>query len=126
VQKFDIFQQNNLKVGTHLAAEISPTSPEVYACVVIGSYIQTPFGRKRPSKTLNKEQSDLRFWFHKYEVNKYHLEVSDDISEKQLINAVKVDNILTIEQLEYELRRYLQDFSLLQAAWKFDPPLPFF
>ncbi len=75
---------------------------------------------------MNREQPDLRFWLHKYEVTKHHLEQGGEISEKQLLNVISLDALEDIEQLEQEVRKYLQDFSLLQAARKFDPPVPFF
>lgn len=126
MQTFTIFQQNSLKTGIHLAAKIAPISPEAYAFIVIGAYVQTSSGRRRPSNIINQEQPDLRFWLHKYEVTKHVLEQGGEISEKQLLNVVSLDALEDIEQLEQELRKFLQDFSLLQAAWKFDPPLPFF
>ena len=123
MNKLNTFQRNNLITGTDLAAEIPSSSPELRAFVVIGAYARTPSGHaKRPSKFLNAEQNDLRFWIRRYEVKKSDIEKW--ITTADLLNSVYLNEILSIEQLEREVEQYIQDFSLLEATWKVDNPLP--
>src|SRR5579885_1353189 len=65
MSRLNTFQRNNLITGTQMAAEIPSSSPELRALVVIGSYVQTATGARRPSKYLNREQENLRFWLRK-------------------------------------------------------------
>ncbi len=119
-----IFQRNNLIIGNELAVEVQSSSPEIRAFVVIGAYIQTVKGAVKPSKFLNAEQSNLRFWMRKYEINASDLENDLDITDHDLINSIYLEDIQTIEDVEAELEKYLQDFSLMEVGWKVDYPFP--
>lgn len=124
MNRLNTFQRNNLIIGTELAVEIQPSLPERRAFVVIGSYIQTPSGPRKPLKSLNIEQSNLRFWIRKYEIDKIHMEVAKYITQDDLLSSTYLKDIQTIESLEIELGKYLQDFSLMEVAWKVDAPFP--
>ena len=124
MNKLNIFQRNNLFVGTQLAVELPCISPERRAFVVIGAYIQTSRGAKKPPKVLNADRSDVRFWLRKYEVKKSDLENHLDITDHDLIDSIYLDDIQSIEQLETTLEMYIQDFSLMEVAWKVDNPVP--
>ncbi|GCE14141.1 hypothetical protein [Tengunoibacter tsumagoiensis] len=123
--QFNVFQKNNLITGTHLAVEITSSFPNHRAFVVIGSYEKTLKGHARPSSILNRDYSDLRFWFRQYEVDEKFIGSNEDISVEQLANHVFKKDIDSLEHLENELEVYLQDFSLLKPVWRFDPKLPF-
>ncbi len=116
------FQLNTLNTGHELAAEIASSSPERSAFVVIGSYIKAGLKILKPSKFLNSDQSDLYFWIRKYEVNKADLDKY--ITYEDLFDSTYQKDIERIEELEHELAKYIQDFSLLEPAWKTDNPLP--
>ncbi|MBA2392724.1 MAG: hypothetical protein H0V70_08255 [Ktedonobacteraceae bacterium] len=124
MNKLSTFQRNNISIGTDLAAEIRSFSPELRTFVVIGAYIQTSSGATNPSKSLNVEQRNLRFWIRKYDVLKEYVESDKYLTDKDLVNSIYVKDIYTIEQLENELEKYIQDFSFLEVAWKVDNPLP--
>lgn len=117
------FQRNNLLVGTKLAAELSPFLPDRMAFVVVGSYVQTLRGAARPPKTLNVDQPNLRFWIRKYEIDRSYLESDLDITDYNLVDSMYLNDIQTVEELENELRKYIQDFSLLEVSWKVKNPL---
>jgi hypothetical protein len=135
MHKFSTFQQNNLIVGTGLAAEIPSSALELRAFIVIGSYALRPKGESklsnmfgpvsRPSKFLNRDHSDLRFRVHKYEIDKKYMGTSYEIALEQLAESIVKRDILNMEQLEKEVAIYLDDFSCLVVVWKFDPSLPF-
>ncbi|GCE23612.1 hypothetical protein [Dictyobacter kobayashii] len=119
MQKFNVFQKNNLLVGTHLAIEIPSSSPELRAFVIIGSYIEASRGARRPSKFLNADHQDLRFWLRKYEITKKLLASNDlDIHESQLENFVYMNGFQNIETLEEKSCEYVDDFSSINVAWK--------
>lgn len=123
--KFSIFQQNNLFIGTHLAAELSSSSSELRSFVVVGSYIKNVRGASKPSNILNRDHSDLRFWIRQYEIDKKYMGSKDEVSEEQLARHIFKTNIENMEQLEDELEKYLRDFSLLKTIFQFHPMLPF-
>jgi hypothetical protein len=50
---------------------------------------------------------------------------SDEIAVEQLAESIIKRDILDMEQLEKEVKIYLDDFSRLVVAWKFNPSLPF-
>jgi hypothetical protein len=124
MSRFSTFQNNNLFTGVELAAELPSTSPERRAFVVVGAYIQTSRGATSPSTVLNVDKPDLRFWLRKYEVNKSYLENDWDIVDHDLVDSIYLNNIQTLESLEAELEKYIQDFSIMEVAWKVDNPLP--
>jgi hypothetical protein len=107
-----------------MTAELQASSPELRAFVVIGAYVQTQSGPRRPSKMLNAEQDNLRFWLRKYEVSRYALAMDEDISDEDLIHAIYIHDIQSIDQLEQELAQHIQDFSCMEVSWKVDNPLP--
>ena len=118
------FQRNNLVTGNDLAAELQASSPELRAFVVIGAYVQTQSRAKRPSKMLNADHDTLRFFLRKYEVRRRALEMDEDISDDELIHAIDIHDIQSIDQLEQELVIYIQDFACMEVSWKIDNPLP--
>jgi hypothetical protein len=125
MDSFNPFQRNNLITGIHLATEIQSSSPGLRAFVVVGAYIQSSSGKHaKPSKSLNVEQDNLRFWLRRYEVNRNLLETDKYIADQDLLNPVYIEDIKSIEQLEAELWKYSGDFSLMVVAWKVDNPLP--
>ena len=122
MKNLDTFQKNCIVTGTGLAAEIPSTSSELRAFVEIGSYTKTLRGAAKPSKFLNVDDSNLRFWIRKYEARKKDIENDLDITQDELINSIYVNDIQSIEDLEAEIGKYLGDFSLLQVKWKVDAP----
>ncbi len=120
MNEFTLFQRNNLISGTRLAGEIQSSAPHLRAFVSVGSYVQTPHGAARPSKSLNIDKSNLRFVLRKYEVDKQKIGI--DIIDEDLVDSIYINDIKSIEQLEDIVRDYLQNFSVLDVAWKSDAP----
>lgn len=50
--------------------------------------------------------------------------MSFDISEEELFDSIYLKDIESISQMEGELKKYLQDFTLLKGAWNVDHPFP--
>ena len=122
MKNLDTFQKNCLITGTCLAAEIPSSCSELKAFVIIGSYTKTDHGTAKPSKLLNVDDENLRFWIHKYEVRSSDIDKGIAIDNEQFINSVHVKDIKGIGELENKLAKYIQDFSLLKVGWKVDYP----
>ena len=124
MDKLSVFQKNNLFTGTNLAIELPASASDRRAFLVIGAYTQTSRGAVRPSTVLNVDQSDLRFWIRKYEIERSYLETDLDITDHDFIDSVYLNNIQSLEELEFELGRYIQDLSSLENAVKVSNPFP--
>lgn len=122
MSRFSIFQENTLFIGTVLAAELPSSSPEKRAFVVIGAYEQTSRRAKKPPKALNADRSDMRFWIRKYEISRVYMEKNLDITDNDLSDSIYLKDIQSLDHLETELGKYIQDFSLMEVEWKVDNP----
>ena len=114
MKKLNMRQYNNLIVGNTLLAEFSPTLPDHRAYITVRAYTPPlhPYKGNKVSKTLNRSLDDLRFKIEKYEVSIAILQ-SWQSNKEGYKNYICKDNISTIEELEMELEKFLQDFSLL-------------
>ncbi|GCE14138.1 hypothetical protein [Tengunoibacter tsumagoiensis] len=124
MHSFDIFQNNNLLTGNDLAIEIPSSSEKLRAFIIVGSYAQTPLGPKKPSRVLNIEHPEQRFWMLKYEIDKSAISSHDvSIEEYQLKDFIYINDILSIKELEEKLQEYVQDFSSFCVPWKMNVAL---
>lgn len=125
MQKLSTKQVNNLMTGNDLAMEIDTELSEVRAFVVIRAYNQNgQLGGAPVSKYLNNmDKSEIRFLLRRYEIKKEYVESDYDISDDELVNSVFIKNIESIDQLEFELSKYLDDFSGIDVGWKCDNPI---
>ncbi|HEU5377397.1 MAG TPA: hypothetical protein VFV38_18400 [Ktedonobacteraceae bacterium] len=124
MRKLNTFQRNNLFTGTHLAVEVPALSSDLRAFVVVGAYVQNQTKLSKPARSLHVSQENLRFWLRRYEVKRHDLEIDKDITETDLLHNIHVRDIQTIEELEYILGKYVQDFSKMEVSWKVANPLP--
>jgi len=125
MQKLDTKQINNLITGKSLALEISSTSDDTRAFIVVHAYQQDGhIGGVKVSRYLNSiDKSRTLFWLRKYEIEKEYIENEWDVSDDELINSIFIKDIKDIGQLEIELSKYLSDFSSLDVEWKCDNPI---
>jgi sulfur relay (sulfurtransferase) DsrF/TusC family protein len=114
----NIQQRNNLITGNHLVTEISASTPDRRAFILIGAYERTSRGADYPSKILNRNLSNTRFWIKTYEVDVSVLETSSSLEEYQTHNFKYKNEIQNIEALEKDLEEKLDDFSHLIVTWK--------
>ncbi|MFC3801891.1 hypothetical protein [Cohnella sp. GCM10012308] len=114
--KFDTRQINNLIAGNTLAVEITSSSEERRAFVVVSS---SEMGGSLNTSNISK----MMYWLRKYEISIEHLENDWDVSDEELVNSIHVTDILGLENLEKELSKYLSNFSKLDVEWKCDNPL---
>jgi hypothetical protein len=121
-KQLNMWQKNNLLIGNDLAAKITASNNDFRAFVSIGSYLPSPGGGRRPSNILNaKNQDKIRFWLRKYEIHKDYIENMWDVSDNDLRNSSFRNEISSLDELETELGKYLEDFS--QLGLTHDNPL---
>ena len=121
-KQLNMRQKNNLLIGNDLAAEVTASNNDFRAFVSIGSYLPSPGGGRRPSKILNaKNQDKIRFWLRKYEIHKDYIENMWDVTDNDLRNSSFRNEISSLDELEAELGKYLEDFS--QLGLTHDNPL---
>ncbi len=117
MQHLDIRQRNNLLTGNDLTAEIPASSKERRAFVTIHAYRESGrLGGRSLSKYLNANESDVRFWLRKYEIDRALLEVPRFPDLEELHDHIFERDIKSIEALEAELAHHLDDFSLLGSV----------
>jgi hypothetical protein len=123
MKKLSIKQINNLMTGTALAVEISTSSEEIKAFIVVGSYTIDERGLPdKVSKYLNdKSKGKVLFWLRKYEVKVEYID--EYISDDELESSIHIKKIESISDLEDELGKYLEDFSVLDVEWKCERPI---
>ena len=125
MQKLDTWQINNLIAGNTLAMEVSSTTEERRAFIVISAYILSErLHALKVSKVLNsKDKENIIFCLRRYEVEKELIENDWWITDDELTNSVFIKRIKNIPDLETELAKYLDDFSNLDVEWKCDNPI---
>lgn len=125
MKKLSTKQHNNLIAGNSLAVEVSSTSDDMRAFVVISAY---RYDENRVginvSRFLNdRDKDNTLFWLRKYEVKKEYIENEWDVSDEELVNSVFINDIKNMEELENELSKYLDDYSGLDVEWKCENPI---
>ena len=117
-------QINNLLTGNDLAAEIPASAAQRRAFVVVGAYRDVGQSGGAPvSKFLNADQRDVRFWLRKYEIDTAYLENDWDVVEDDLQESLFLKGLASLEAVERELAKYLDDFANLDVSWRRDNPL---
>ena len=56
-------------------------------------------------------------------MRKEYIENDWDVTQDELVNEEFITDIKSIEDLENELDKYLQDYSRLDLEWRCDNPL---
>jgi hypothetical protein len=111
-----IQQWNSLLSGTGLAAEVSASSQDYFAFVVVNA--------SNPIKYINSsEVSNVQFWIRSYEIPRNYVEGELDVSEDELVNSIHLKQILGKEELERKLSNFIEDFNLLVPEWRCRNPL---
>lgn len=119
------WQINNLMIGVTLAAEIDSKNPELRGFISIFAYRYNEFGDFVPMDKFlkNVDREDMFFVLRKFEITREHMENGWDTSEGDLINAVYMEDIKGVKNVEIETLKYMGDVSVLAAEWKCDIPL---
>lgn len=120
--KLTIEQRNNLLVGNALATELAP-SDDVRAGVEVRAYStqSTRFHWVPVSKFLNADRSDQRYQLQWCEIEKRYIDHWLD-ADLYMREETEIRELMSIEAVEEELARYLDDFSRLQVSWKAESP----
>lgn len=115
----DIKQINNLCTGVKLATELKASNFNLRKFLTIRGYSYNNEGKVVDlSKILNKKiSSNIYFVLRCYEVSVDYYINDWDVTEDELVNEIYQDDINGIEELESELIKYIQDFSVLKPEW---------
>lgn len=121
MKRLNIKQYNNIITGNILWAELPTDTPNHRAFLTIRAFLPglPPYKRQKISKVLNRSLDDLCFRLEKYEVDISILESWDDQGKND--KGYVCRDYLTIDELEVELGKYLQDFSLLSWGTETTP-----
>ena|SRR5579859_4759870 len=136
--RLDVRQRNNLHIGNALAAEIPPTAASRRAFVVVTPYrvdlrpkktLADHFRRKPFPKVLNTEREfddDVRFACTVVEVEEAALQAYLEVAysydaDLELDTRSTRTDLASVEELETELSRHLEDLARLQVRWRVVP-----
>jgi hypothetical protein len=121
--KLTIEQRNNLLVGNHLAAELPSPLDDTRMWIEISAYSSqsTPQRWVPVSKFLNADRSDQRYKITWCEIETAYIHDWMN-SDPYIRQQSEVRDLMTIEALEAEIAKYLDDFSHLQLSRKTESP----
>lgn len=120
--KLDTKQKNNLLTGVKLATELKASLTNLRKFITIYGYTYDDDNKyKTLSKALKPHlEEEVYFELRCYEIPIEYYENSWDVTEDDLINEIYKDDIKGVEELEIELKNYIQDFSVLKPVWYCD------
>ncbi len=137
--RLDVRQRNNLRIGNTLAAEIPPTAGNRRTFVIVRPYHADPrpketladhFRRKTFPKVLNTEREfddDVQFACTVVAVEEAALQtyldqaVVSDSARLDLHTRSERTGLASVEDLETELWRHLEDLARLDVRWRVIP-----
>lgn len=120
--QLDIRQINNLCTGVRLATELKSSNPNLRKFLTIQGYSYNEDGEVIGlEKFLKKSTLDkIYFELRCYEIsNEYYIN-GWDVTEDDLASQIYHDDIKGIPALESELKKYIDDYSVLKPEWYCD------
>ncbi|MCI8749453.1 MAG: hypothetical protein HFH67_16605 [Lachnospiraceae bacterium] len=120
--KLDTRQINNLYTGVKLATELRATNDNLRKFLTVQGYSYDVNGEIIEfNKILNKNiLNDIYFELRCYEISVDYYINHWDVTEDNLINEIYQDDIKGIDALELQLKKYIEDFSVLKPEWYCD------
>ncbi len=120
--KLDARQINNLYTGVKLATELRATNDNLRKFLTVQGYSYDVNGEIIEfNKILNKNiLNDIYFELRCYEISVDYYINHWDVTEDNLINEIYQDDIKGIDALELQLKKYIEDFSVLKPEWYCD------
>lgn len=120
--KLDTRQINNLYTGVKLATELRTTNDNLRKFLTVQGYSYDVNGEIIEfNKILNKNiLNDIYFELRCYEISVDYYINHWDVTEDNLINEIYQDDIKGIDALELQLKKYIEDFSVLKPEWYCD------
>lgn len=117
--KLDTRQINNLYTGVKLATELRATNDNLRKFLTVQGYSYDVNGEIIEfNKILNKNiLNDIYFELRCYEISVDYYINHWDVTEDNLINEIYQDDIKGIDALELQLKKYIEDFSVLKPEW---------
>ncbi len=120
--KLDTRQINNLYTGVKLVTELRATNDNLRKFLTVQGYSYDVNGEIIEfNKILNKNiLNDIYFELRCYEISVDYYINHWDVTEDNLINEIYQDDIKGIDALELQLKKYIEDFSVLKPEWYCD------
>ena len=118
----DIKQINNLCTGVKLATELKASKFNLRRFLTVHGYRYNDTGKRiKLGKTLNVSNiENIYFELRCYEICIDYYINNWDVTDDDLVNDIYLDDIKGVKLLEFELKKYIQDFSVLQPEWYCD------
>lgn len=118
----DIKQINNLCTGVKLATELKAEKPNLRKFLTIQGYSYNNDGKIiELDKIIKPDILDtIYFELRCYELSIDYYIYNWDVTEEDLASEVYKDDIKGIKELEKELSKYIQDYSVLKPEWYSD------
>ena len=120
--KLNLLQRNHLRTGVRLVAELSPSQINHRKFITIAGYRYDTAGRRIVlTKALNSTTcEELFFEVFCYEISNDYYVNNWDVSKEELLCVANVEDIHGVENLEAEIKNYVQDISILVPEWHCD------
>jgi hypothetical protein len=123
IRNLTIHQCNNQLFGNPIAAKLPASFGDVRAWVEARAYsIQSTSSHWVPvSKFLTADRSDQRYQLRWCEIEKGYRDYSL-VWDHHVRQETQIQDLISIEALEDELTKFLDDFSRLEVAWHTESP----
>lgn len=117
--KLNIKQINTLCTGVKLATELKPVNFNLRKFLTIQGYSYGDNGEIVELKKVlnNNTLNNIYFELRCYEISVDYYINHWDVTEDVLSSQIYKDNIRGIDELELELKNYIEDFSVLKPEW---------
>ena len=124
MKHFDLIQKNNLMTGVKLASELKPSKENFRKFITIFAYEYDLKGKCKPmTKMLKSNVENVFFELRIYEIPIEYFKNNWDVSDDDLINDIRIEDIKGMDNLESKLSEYIDDISIFKPEWNFENPL---
>jgi len=119
--EFSIKQENNLRIGTVLSAELKSSRNDLRKFIILRSYLYDENNRVIfPPKNVNNDLNNLYYSIRCYELQNAYFDNNWDVAENDIENNIFIKDIRGIEVLKSALIDFISDFSILMPDWYSD------
>lgn len=125
MKHFDLLQKNNLLTGVKLASELKSSKDNLRKFITIFAYEYDLDGKYKPMSKILKSNidNDVFFELRSYEIPIEYFENNWDVTDDDLINDIRIEDIKGMDNLENKLSEYIDDISIFKPEWNFENPL---
>lgn len=118
--KFSIKQRNDLYTGVQLEAELLSSKDDLRKFICVIGYNVDDNGEYHLLDKYLNSKNNIIFEIDCYEIPIEYFKNNWEVSSNTLKNRFQVEKISSIEDLEKELSKYIDDFSSFVPSWDSD------